>query len=103
MSSINNLILAGRYEEAAQVYEKLGMLKEAGDTRRKGKDVTVLHIDVNALVKQLAERGQTLTYYCCNCGAPLKVGAKNEVLKTCPNCGYDLAVIDIAKFINEHL
>lgn len=62
-----------------------------------------LHVDVNSLVKNLAERGQTLTYYCCHCGAPLKIGAKSvKVQKTCPHCGCDLEVINLGKFINQH-
>lgn len=101
---IENLEKAGRYEEAAQECEKLGMLEKAGQLRRKGKEITVLHIDVNSLIRQLADRGQTLTYHCCHCGAPLRVGAKSEeVFKICPNCGYSLEVIDLAKLINQHL
>jgi ribosome-binding protein aMBF1 (putative translation factor) len=102
--TIENFEKAGRYEEAAQGCEKLGMLEKAGQLRRKGKEITVLHIDVNSLIKQLADRGQTLTYHCCHCGAPLKIGAKSEeVFKICPNCGYSLEIIDLAKLINQHL
>jgi ribosome-binding protein aMBF1 (putative translation factor) len=102
--TIENLEKAGRYEEAAQECEKLGMLEKAGQLRRKGKEIIVLHIDVNSLITQLAEKGQTLTYHCCHCGAPLKVGAKSEeVFKICPNCGYSLEAIDLAKLINQHL
>jgi hypothetical protein len=101
---IENLEKAGRYEEAARECEKLGMLEKAGQLKRKAKEITILHIDVDSLVKQLADRGQTLTYHCCHCGAPLKIGAKSaEVLKTCPKCGYSLEVIDLAKLINQHL
>jgi hypothetical protein len=101
---IENLEKAGRYEEAARECEKLGMLEKAGQLRRKAKEITVPHIDVNGLVKQLADRGQTLTYHCCHCGIPLKIGAKSQdVLKTCPNCGYSLEVIDLASLINQHL
>ena len=104
LKCIERLELAGRYEDAAREYEKLGMFEKAGDTRKKDKQITVLHVDVNALVKNLAEKGQTLTYYCCHCGAPLKIGAKSvEVRKTCPHCGYDLEVINLGKFINQHV
>jgi hypothetical protein len=95
---------AGRYEDAARACEDLGMFEKAGQLRRKAKEMTVVHVDVNSLVRQLAERGQTLTYYCCHCGAPLKIGAKSvEVPKTCPHCGYSLEFVDLAKFINQHL
>ena len=102
--TIENLEKAGRYEEAAQECEKLGMLDKAGQLRRKGREITVLHVDLNALIKQLAERGQTLTYHCCHCGAPLKIGTEtSDVLKSCPHCGYSLEVIDLAKLIKQHL
>jgi len=95
---------AGRYEEAAQECEKLGMLEKAEQLRRKGKEITVLHEDANKLVKQLADRGRTLTYHCCHCGAPLKIGREaSDVLKSCPHCGYSLEVIDLAKLIKQHL
>ena len=78
--TIENLEKAGLYEEAA------------------------LHVDVNNLIKQLADRGQTLTYHCCHCGAPLKIGTEtSNVLKSCPHCGYSLEVIDLAKLIKQHL
>ena len=102
--TVENLEKAGRYEEAAQEYEKLGMLEKAGQLRRKGKEITVLPVDVKTLIKQLADRGQTLTYHCCHCGAPLKIGTEtSDVLKSCPNCGYSLEVIDLAKLIKQHL
>jgi len=102
--TVENLEKAGRYEEAAQECEKLGMLEKAGQLRRTGKEITVLHVDVNTLIKQLADRGQTLTYYCCYCGAPLKIGIEtSHVLKSCPHCGYSLEVIDLAKLIKQHL
>jgi DNA-directed RNA polymerase subunit RPC12/RpoP len=102
--TVENLERAGRYEEAAQECEKLGMLEKAGQLRQKGKETTVLHVDVNTLIKQLASRGQTLTYHCCHCGAPLKIGTEeSNVLKSCPNCGYSLEVIDLVKLIKQHL
>jgi DNA-directed RNA polymerase subunit RPC12/RpoP len=59
---------------------------------------------VNTFIKQLADRGQTLTYYCCHCGAPLKIGTEtSDVLKCCPHCGYSLDVINLAELIKLHL
>jgi hypothetical protein len=56
---------------------------------------------VNALVKLLSQKGMVFTYYCCSCGAPLKIGFNQEILKICPNCGYDLTAIDLAKLISQ--
>ena len=102
-AKIKKFEMAGRYEDAAKEYEKLGMADKAKETRRKIKGSAPPKLSVKELVEQLAERGQTLTYFCCHCGAPLKVGAKNEILKTCPNCKHDLTVINLAKLINQHL
>ncbi len=55
------------------------------------------------LVKKLAEKGQNLTYYCCHCGAPLKIGAKTpQIQNVCPRCRGDLEIINLAKFIKQH-
>jgi hypothetical protein len=56
---------------------------------------------VNALVKLLSRKGMVFTYYCCSCGAPLKIGFNQEILKICPNCGYDLTAINLAKLISQ--
>jgi hypothetical protein len=99
---IKKFEMTGRYEDAAKEYEKIGMPEKAAEARSMGK-VAVPVTDLNELVKQLSERGQAITYYCCHCGEPLKIGAKHEVLKTCPSCKYDLTVIDLAKLINQHI
>jgi hypothetical protein len=93
----------GRFENAAREYEKLGLTDKAQEARKKAKDLPPPSSDVNDLVKQLAERGHGLTYYCCHCGEQLKIDARNQPLETCPKCKYDLTVIDLAKLINQHL
>jgi len=81
----------------AQVKEK------AEFARKKNKEKTSKPLTLEELIAELTQRGQTLTYFCCHCGAPLKVGAKNEIQTACPNCKYDLSAIDMAKLINQHL
>ncbi len=104
MAKIKKFEMTGRFEDAAKEYEKLDMPAKAAEERKKIKEaVPPQELDVDALVKQLAERGQALTYFCCHCGAALKVGAKNEILKNCPNCKYDLTVIDMGRLISQHL
>jgi hypothetical protein len=100
---IKKFEMTGRYEKAAQEYEKIGMPKKAQEMRRKAKDTPAVSLSFEELIAKLTERGQALTYYCCHCGEPLKIGAKNEALKNCPRCGYDLTVIDLARLINQHL
>ena len=56
-----------------------------------------------ALVKKLSEKGQTLTVYCCHCGAPMKIGGKStEIPSNCPRCKGDLEIVNMAKFIKQH-
>lgn len=93
----------GRFDKAAKEYEKLGLINQAEEAREKAKDSPAPSCDVNELIRQLAERGQGLTYYCCHCGEKLKIDARQEPLKTCPNCKYDLTAIDLAKLINQHI
>ncbi len=100
---IKRFEMTGRYEDAAKEYEKLGMQEKAEETRKRTKDTNVSQLSADELVEQLGKRGQMLTYFCCHCGTPLKIGAKNDIQKTCPKCHYDLTVIDMARLINQHL
>jgi hypothetical protein len=100
---IKKFEMTNRYEDAAKEYEKLGMPDKAEQTRKKAKDKSIQSLNVKELIEQLAQRGQILTYFCCHCGTPLKIGAKNEIQKTCAKCHYDLTIIDIAKLIHQHL
>jgi hypothetical protein len=73
------------------------------EATRKRIDNEVAQKDVQTLVKELAKKNVTLTYYCCHCGVPLKIGVKNGLEKTCPSCKNDLTVIDMAKLIATNL
>ncbi|MGE5556049.1 MAG: hypothetical protein ACM3UY_07305 [Methanocella sp.] len=100
---IKKFEMSGRFEDAAREYEKLGMQAEAQEARRKAADAPVQVLALPEALQLLSQRGQVLTYYCCHCGAPIKVGAGIEVSKYCPKCKYDLSAIDLAKLINQHL
>jgi hypothetical protein len=72
-------------------------------SKKKEKDLTETQKEATAQVKTLREKGQTLTYYCCHCGYPIKVGAKSpETQNICPRCKGDLEIIDLAKLIKQH-
>jgi rubrerythrin len=98
---IKKFEMTGRFEAAAQEYEKIGLPEKAAEARSKSPPEPVS--DLGELISQLTARGQTLTYFCVHCGAPLKVGAKHEPAKSCPHCKYDLSAVDLAKVINQHL
>jgi hypothetical protein len=70
---------------------------------KKKNELSEEQKEATVLVKKLAEKGQSLTYYCCHCGAPMKIGAKSpEIRSTCPRCKGDLEIINFAKFIKQH-
>jgi len=101
---IDSLEKQGRYDEAVEICEELGQTEKAEHLKRKQKEQTAQREDVDSLIVQLVEKGQTLTYYCCHCGAPLKLGkTTEEMLKVCPNCGLSLEAVDMAKLIRRHL
>lgn len=72
-------------------------------SKKKEKELTEKQKEAVKLAKTLSEKGKTLTYYCCHCGAPIKIGAKApEIQNTCPRCKGDLEIVDLAKFIRQH-
>jgi hypothetical protein len=77
--------------------------ERAEAARKQRKERLSKPLSLDEAIAELTKKGQTLTYYCCHCGAPLKVGGKHEILKDCPNCKTDLSAIDMAKLINQHL
>jgi len=103
MVKIKKLETTGHFKEAAEECEKLGLHEKAGEMLGKVKEVPSTPLNAVELIERLEQRGQTLTYFCCHCGAALKVGAQHELKKTCPNCKYDLSAIDMAKLLNQHL
>ncbi len=100
---IKKFEMSGRFEDAAKEYEKIGKPELAEEARAKSGTAPVMPTDLDSLIQQLSQRGQTLTYFCVHCGRPLKVGAKDEPVKECPHCKYDLSAIDVAKLISQHL
>jgi NAD-dependent SIR2 family protein deacetylase len=77
--------------------------EKKGTSKKKDKELTDAQKEAAALIKTLTAKGKTLTYYCCHCGAPMKIGAKSpEIQKNCPRCQGDLEIIDLSKFIKQH-
>jgi len=93
----------GRYEEAARIYEELDMPEKAGGIRRKKREIVVL--DLNALIRQLGEKGFTITYHCAHCGAPVRISGETraEAIQYCSHCGSLIETIDVANFIKKYL
>jgi len=106
---VSNWIKAGRFEDAAQFYEKRGMYEEAGRIRAKGREILVkdmnIKVDLNALLKQISEGGIVAVYRCPNCGGKLKIGKETTVasLRTCEHCGSEIQTVDLADFLKTVL
>lgn len=100
-----NYILAERHEDAARLYEGVGMWKEAGDTRRlKARQVvTQLHVNVNDLVGQLRSLGLTATYTCPACHSPIAItpDTKADSLSKCRYCGAVIRPTDLVEAIGK--
>jgi DNA-directed RNA polymerase subunit RPC12/RpoP len=109
LKHIPNLIKARRYEEAAKFYEKQGMYEEAGKLRDKDREViikkTEITVDLNSLLRQIAESGIVAVYRCPHCGGKLKIGKETAMssLRTCEHCGSEIATMDMADFLKTVL
>jgi hypothetical protein len=99
LAEVKKLESTGQLVEAAAAYQRLGMEKEANALQAKAE---AKGEGLATQVRELAKNGQVVSYYCCHCGAPLKVGAKNEAKRRCPSCKGDLEVIDLGKLIQQH-
>jgi len=71
-----NLELAARYEDAAQVYEKLRMYEKAGETRRKGMGISNAMKEKETIIKEV------VMIPCAYCG-----GLMPQTSVFCPDCG----------------
>jgi len=91
LTHAKNLELAGRNEDAARIYESLGMWKEAGKARKEAGSTTIKHVSVNLndLLDKLREGGLAVPYKCRICGAVMTIdrNSKPESLKRCSYCG----------------
>lgn len=102
---VENLVLAGRHEDAARLYEKLGMWKEAGDLRNRGRQqyVTQVHVNVNDLLEQMQRMGLSATYTCPTCRSPLSItgATRQDALTKCAYCGSMIRQTDIVDAVTR--
>ncbi len=100
-----HFLLAERHEDAARLYESIGMWKEAGDARRlkQRQVVTQVQVNVNDLIAQLRALGLTATYVCPACHSPLTITPQTTpaTLAACPHCGAVTRPTDIIEAIRK--
>ncbi len=104
-----NLEEARNFEASAQIYERLGMFKEAGRARKQSQVVRVtkteFSVNLNSLLQQIRDGGIVVTYRCPSCSAPLKISkdTRAESLKVCEHCGSEIEAVDVADFLRTAL
>jgi DNA-directed RNA polymerase subunit RPC12/RpoP len=98
---------AGRYEEAAAMFDYFELTAEAGHMRKKDKVQVVknISIDLNQLLDRLKTGGLVSVYKCPNCSASIKISGTTSVqkLSKCEYCGTVLQTDDLVKFIQDIL
>ncbi len=84
-----NLETSYRLDEAAFLYDRLGMFDDAVRCRRKrGEEVSRhIHVNANDIFEQLQRHGTAIPYLCMKCHGMIDIdGTKNRHTK-CPYCG----------------
>ena len=98
---------AGRYEDAANEYEKLNFLDKARSLRERDKTTTVrqVQVNINHLLDQMKQGSLVVPYKCPSCYASIKISGETtpDRLTNCPYCGTTLAITDIEKFLSSIL
>ncbi|MEJ2242181.1 MAG: hypothetical protein P8Y18_08575, partial [Candidatus Bathyarchaeota archaeon] len=103
------LLEVKRFEEAAKIYEDLGMYKEAGNARIKYNQLSIknteIKVDLNRLLNQIKDNGLIVVYRCPHCGAPLKVSNDSNIesIRICQHCNTEIKLFDIADFLRTAL
>ncbi len=100
-----NMLNAERHEDAARIYESLGMYREAGEARRAGKRqiTTQVHVDVNNLIEQIRKAGISTDYACPVCGGHIRIAPDTPIAKltSCEFCGSVIQTTDLVDFLTK--
>lgn len=104
-----NMQQAGRYPDAAKIYEMLGEYDHARKMRERDKRVEVrqtnVSVDLNSLLKQVKDGGIVAVYRCPHCGGKLKISEATTLnsLKQCEHCSSEFESMDLADFFKTVL
>ena len=100
------------FENAAKIYQSLGMHEKAGQIRAKPDEATVkntgvspIDAKINTLLQQVRDSGITAVYRCPRCNGKIKVGNKSTLnsLRTCECCRSEFEAADLADFLETVL
>lgn len=98
---------SGRYEDAANSYEKLNLLDKARSLRERNRVSTVrqVNVNINSLIDQLRTGGLTVPYRCQGCGATITIDSKvgEGGMRYCSYCGSAIDTELLARMIQQAL
>jgi DNA-directed RNA polymerase subunit RPC12/RpoP len=104
LKQARDLEYVGRFEEAAMIYERLGLRDEARRVRIEPKNrvLKTIQVDLNRLLDQIRTEGLLFVYRCPNCGASVESGdTRPGTLQTCAHCGTGFETLAVADFIRR--
>ena len=92
-----------RIDDAANHYEKAGLLEKSRQLRLKNKNQVVHHItiDVNKMLEFLKDSNFTIPYKCPSCNGTIKLNGQRDASSffVCEYCGTSLQAIDVQNMI----
>lgn len=96
---------AGRYGDAADHYELVGLVSNAKELRDSNRTIRHINIDVNRMLEMFSKTNYTIPYKCPGCGAVIKLNKERGADKflTCEYCNSSLKAVDIEALINQFL
>lgn len=107
LENAKNMEVAGRFEDAASIYEHYGLYEEAGIARKKGRTIYVEQrtVDINTLLEQLKSESRSVNYRCPNCGAIIKITGFTTAtyLTRCEYCGSEIKLHDVVEVLQNIL
>jgi predicted RNA-binding Zn-ribbon protein involved in translation (DUF1610 family) len=107
LQEAKNLEIAGRFEDAARIYESYQLYEEAGMARRKDRTTYVEQrtIDINVLLNQLRAEGRSTNYKCPTCGGSIRITGSTTTshLAKCEYCGNEIKIHDLVEFLKSIL
>jgi len=102
-----DLEYVGRLEEAAVVYETLGLREEARKARLDARThiVKTVQVDLNRLLDQVRAEGLVLGYHCPSCGSTSEISGDTttNTLRACAFCGRSFETMAVTEFLRQSL
>jgi hypothetical protein len=90
--------VTGELDQYITTFEKSETARQGIQQQNAGEG------DEEMLVRQLAQKGVTVSCHCWDCGTRLTIGSPSpEIPNHCPQCGARLDVIDFSKLIRNAL